>query len=78
VGEGTLGEQGVIVPSYPAMGAEDFAFFLEQVPGGLFWLGCTKAGDPVVPLHNPKFLPAEECLAVGVEVFLRAVLTYLS
>jgi amidohydrolase len=77
-GEETLGKQGVIIPPYPAMGAEDLAFFLERVFGGFFWLGCTKAGDPVVPLHNPGFLPAEECLAVGVEVLSRAVINYLT
>lgn len=77
-GEETLGKDGVVIPQYPAMGAEDFAFFVEKVPGALFWLGCTKLNAPMVPLHSPEFLPAEECLAVGVEVLSRAVFNYLT
>lgn len=76
-GEETLGKKAVIMPQYPAMGAEDFAFFSEQIPVGFFWLGCTEPDAPVVPLHNPEFLPVEECLGIGVEVFSRAVLNYL-
>jgi len=77
-GEEAVGKQGVIIPPYSGMGAEDFAFFLEKVPGGFFWLGCTRPGDPVIPLHNPEFLPAEECLAVGIEVLARAAMNYLT
>lgn len=41
---------------YPAMlGAEDFAFYLEQVPGAFFWLGLQPEGAVVPSLHHPRF-----------------------
>lgn len=76
-GIATLGAGGVMEPSYPGMGAEDFAFYLEKVPGALFWLGCTAPGAQKVPLHNPEFLVDERALPIGMEVFVRAALAYL-
>ncbi|MDK2856066.1 MAG: hypothetical protein PWQ86_1279 [Bacillota bacterium] len=76
-GTDALGASGVVQPEYPAMGAEDFAFYLEKVPGALFWLGCTALGAKKVPLHNPEFLVDEGALPIGVEVFVRAALNYL-
>jgi len=51
-----------------AMTGEDFGFFTSLYPGLLFWLGsgCDQ------PLHSPRFLPDQECIAVGVKV-LRAL-----
>lgn len=72
-----LGASGVVQPEYPGMGAEDFAFYLEKIPGALFWLGCTAPGAKKVPLHNPEFLVDERALPIGVEVFVRAALSYL-
>lgn len=60
----------------PAMVAEDFAVYLEHVPGMLLWLGCGK-GDLTSPLHSGNFLPPEECLPIGMEVLTRTVLKYL-
>lgn len=76
-GTAALGAGGVVQPDYPGMGAEDFAFYLEKVPGALFWLGCTAPGAKKIPLHNPEFLVDERALPVGVEVFVRAALAYL-
>jgi hippurate hydrolase len=45
----------------PSMGAEDFAFFLEKVPGAFVWLGV---GD-VSGLHTPQFYFDEEILPQG-------------
>jgi metal-dependent amidase/aminoacylase/carboxypeptidase family protein len=44
------------------MGAEDFAFFLEKVPGAFIWLGV---GEDVSGLHTPKFAFDEEVLPRG-------------
>jgi hippurate hydrolase len=43
------------------MGAEDFAFFLEELPGAYVWLGV---GD-VSGLHTPKFAFDESILPQG-------------
>ena len=39
----------------PAMTAEDFSGYLQACDGAFFWLGATKAGDAVYPLHNSRF-----------------------
>jgi amidohydrolase len=48
--------EGQIDGSYPpSMGAEDFAFYLQQVPGAFFWLGMQPEGETLPSLHHPRF-----------------------
>jgi hippurate hydrolase len=54
-------EERAVELTNPSMGAEDFAFFLEKVPGAFIWLGV---GD-VSGLHTPKFSFDEEILPQG-------------
>jgi hippurate hydrolase len=44
------------------MGAEDFAYFLEKVPGAFVWLGV---GEDVPGLHTPQFAFGEKILSCG-------------
>jgi amidohydrolase len=76
-GSETLGSDRVVEPEYPAMVADDFACFLERIPGGMFWLGCGDSVVPKAPLHSPEFLPPPEILPIGIEVLCKAVLAYL-
>ncbi len=54
-------------PDFRTMGAEDMAYFLQQVPGVYFFVG---AGNPAVgatyPHHHPRFEIDEGALPVGV------------
>jgi hippurate hydrolase len=61
VAEELFGEENTVELTYPSMGAEDFSFFLEKVPGAFIWLGV---GD-VSGLHTPKFAFDEEILPQG-------------
>ena len=56
-----LGEDRTVELQNPSMGAEDFAFFLEELPGAYVWLGV---GD-VSGLHTPKFAFDESILPQG-------------
>ena len=56
-----LGEDRAVELQNPSMGAEDFAFFLEELPGAYVWLGV---GD-VSGLHTPKFAFDESILPQG-------------
>ena len=47
-----LGLDKWIEPEHPTMGAEDFAFYLKQVPGAFLWLGL---GEKSPGLHTPAF-----------------------
>jgi hippurate hydrolase len=62
VAEDLFGAESVMELSNPSMGAEDFAFFLEKVPGAFIWLGV---GEDVSGLHTPKFAFDEEVLPRG-------------
>jgi amidohydrolase len=67
-----LGEAGIEVIPRPSMGSEDFAFYLERVPGAMFRLGCTsnRAGGPA--LHSSLFDMDEESLRIGARILARA------
>ena len=77
IAAGVLGPENV---SYikPTTGAEDFAFFAQQKPATLIRIGCgNKARGIIAPLHSPYFDLDEDCLGLGVEVFVAAVEEYL-
>jgi amidohydrolase len=61
-----LGERNVIKMADPLMGAEDFACFLEKVPGTLFRLGTGNRGKGITAhLHSADFDVDEEAIMVG-------------
>ncbi len=57
-----FGEEGALELPNPSMGGEDFAFFLEKIPGAFIWLGV---GEDVSGLHTPTFAFDEEILPLG-------------
>jgi amidohydrolase len=60
----------------PSMGSEDFACFLEHVPGAMFRLGiAADAGAGAIrPLHTPTFDVNEAALPIGVKILARAAI----
>lgn len=68
-----LGEDAFIEKPV-SMGAEDFAWYLQEKPGAIFSLGVRKPGTETVPLHNEKFIPDEEALTIAPEIFTQFVL----
>ncbi len=56
------------------MGAEDFAWYLQEKKGAMFSLGVHKPGTPIIPLHNEKFCPDEDALTVAPEIFTQFIL----
>lgn len=69
-----LGEGSVVMLESPSMGGEDFAYFLEQVPGALFWLGSAlDDGREQFPAHHPGFDLNEKALPLGVAMLCQLV-----
>ena len=60
-----------------SMGADDFAFFTEAVPGAYFNLGCAPEGTKLQPLHNGGFIGDEKALRAGMEIELQTVLALM-
>ena len=74
VAKRTLGKDKV-VDIDPVMGGEDFAYFLEKVPGAFLFLG---AGDGMdFPHHHPAFDIDENVLPQGVLLMTSLALEYL-
>jgi amidohydrolase len=76
--------QGVIGPEKvnrmePIMGGEDFAYYLQEVPGAFFFVG---GGNPDIgatyPHHHPMFNVDERSMMITGKLFISSVLNYLS
>ena len=46
----------------PSMGAEDFAYMLNETPGSYIWIG---AGEDRAKLHSPHYDFNDELLPIG-------------
>jgi amidohydrolase len=55
-------------------GGEDFAWYLEHVPGAMARLGVWPGHGPMRDLHQPTFDLDERALPVGVRVLVRSAL----
>lgn len=50
----------------PMMAADDFAYYLERIPGSYFFTGSAKTdGSTIYPQHHPKYEIDERALLVG-------------
>ncbi|GAA0376811.1 M20 family metallopeptidase [Bacillus horti] len=61
------------------MGGEDFAYYLQHVPGTFFFVGGGNAEiDAVYPHHHPMFNVDEKSMLVTGKCFLASVFDYLA
>ena len=75
-----LGADRVIDMNSPVMGAEDWSYVLQQVPGCMAFLGvCPPGVDPhrAAACHSNRMVLDESALAVGVATHAAVALTYL-
>jgi amidohydrolase len=71
-----LGVDKVVEMPRPSMGSEDFAAYLEHVPGTMFRLGAAGKNGPWPGLHTPTFDVDERCLAIGAKILARTVIMW--
>lgn len=72
-----IGQENVVVVR-PAMGGEDFSYYLQKVPGAFFRLGNrNEAKGTIHPYHSSLFDVDEDILPLGVEMFVRIIDEYL-
>jgi amidohydrolase len=73
-----LGKNNVSSHS-PQMVAEDFSEFSQRIPGFYFLLGVRPPGaGNMPPLHNPRFMPDEQSIAVGIKAAAHLLLDGLA
>jgi len=64
-----VGKEKVLTPT-PSMGGEDFAYYLEKVPGTFIILGTgNKEKETDKPHHNPYFDVDEDVLPIGSAIY---------
>lgn len=63
----------------PSMAAEDFSFYLREIPGTFIWIGTrNKEKGKVHGLHHPKFDIDEDILALGASIYAQAAVDFLN
>ncbi len=67
------GTENVVELQKPSMGAEDFAEFLNYVPGAMFRLGVTKTAD-FSPLHSSEFNPDEGAIRIAIKLITETII----
>jgi metal-dependent amidase/aminoacylase/carboxypeptidase family protein len=59
--------------------SEDFAFFLHEVPGVMFWLGASDSRRGVIAVpHSPGFSVDERCIDTGTRAMANVLAQYLA
>ena len=74
VAKDVLGEDKIASFS-PIMGGEDFAYYLQKIPGAFFFLGMGDGQE--VPHHHPEFDIDEKVLPLGTHLLTEIALEYL-
>jgi amidohydrolase len=65
----------------PTLGAEDFSFFQQKVPGLFFWLGTRPKGvsaEEAASNHSPLFYVDESGLGLGIRALAHVAVDYLA
>ena len=68
VATGLFGEEGWRPMAHPLMGAEDFSYVLQKVPGAMVFLGATPQGGDFrscCALHSNRMVIEEAVMARG-------------
>ncbi|MEM9654374.1 MAG: M20 family metallopeptidase [Actinomycetota bacterium] len=76
-----LGKQNLRAMDAPVMGAEDWSYVLQKIPGAMVFLGvCPDGGDPrsAHACHSNRMTLDEEAMAVGIAAHSSIALSYLA
>jgi amidohydrolase len=71
-----LGQQQVQEITRASMGGEDFANYLQEIPGCMFRLGCCSQTSGCPPLHSSNFDVDEGALGIGARILLRSAVLW--
>jgi hippurate hydrolase len=80
VAESILGEGKAVRMPSPVMGAEDFSYVLNKIPGAMVFLGGTPEGTnpaTAAPNHSNRVMFEESAMAHGVALYASLALRTL-
>ena len=73
-----IGEEHVQIMNSPVMGGEDFAYYLEKVPGTFIFISTQLAIEGTCyPHHNSRFAIDEQYLDRSIKIFVQSALDLL-
>lgn len=78
---GIAGADQVVRFPHPIMGAEDWSYVLQRVPGSMMFLGGTPAGqDPTkaAPNHSNRVMFDEQAMVTGIATYTAVALDHLA
>lgn len=70
--ERLLGASALVPLGTTNMGGEDFAVYMESIPGCFMRIGAREPGGKMIPAHSPAYYASEEALFVGAAVLAEA------
>jgi amidohydrolase len=73
-----VGEGRYVDMRAPIMGAEDFSYVLQQVPGAMVFLGARPADRGAAPLHSNRMVLDESAFATGIALHAAVALRFLA
>ncbi len=76
-----VGEDRVVRLPHPVMGAEDFSYVLQQLPGAMMFLGATppdRSPAKAAPNHSNRVVFDEQAMATGISLYAGAALRQLA
>ena len=73
-----VGDGAVLDMRAPIMGAEDFSYILQRVPGSIVFLGVRPPDARPEPLHSSRMRVQEDALATGVALHAAVALRWLA
>ena len=77
--QAVLGPRNYIEAPKPAMWGEDFAFYLQHVPGCFFVLGVQPLDKDTYPmLHNPRYDFNDAAVPVGIRMMAETAVRFLA
>lgn len=74
VAEQTLGTGSTSRLAAPVMGAEDFSYVLNEVPGAMVFLGTHPGGKHPAPNHSNRMVIDESAMASGIALYAAVAL----
>ncbi len=78
--ETLLGKRNAVEMPNPVMGAEDWSYVLQQVPGAMAFLGTRPAGvapHETAPNHSNRMILDEEAMVAGIATYAGVALRWL-
>lgn len=76
--EQIVGSKNTISLKKASMGGEDFAYYLQKIPGAFLWLGArNEAEGKTYLMHHPKFDFDEDALLIGTKFYIRLAFNLL-